>query len=267
MAVAQALLTARGYSPKSLPSKPISLANAVALPDLAWVDPLTQSDIPHAQYWLHAATGLQVDLHFHVGMDDLGMRLSPALVWAAAGRGTYEGVPHWTLPPELWLVLLCAHGAKHGWERLRWLADVAALLSLSPPLDWKQIMALARVGRCRRGLASALLLAADLLGAPLPSAVRAQMGRLSVAHGLARWFSRRLQRGTTATSPRTRVLMACALWDDTPAGLAWLWGRFTIPSAEDNAWLPTELHWLAPALRPLRLAWLYGRGQMDGPEK
>src|SRR5712664_3295927 len=34
------------------------------------------------------------------------------------------------------LVLICVHGAKHLWERLMWIADVAALVSRQVNLDW-----------------------------------------------------------------------------------------------------------------------------------
>src|SRR5712664_361318 len=34
------------------------------------------------------------------------------------------------------LVLICVHGAKHLWERLMWIADVAALISRQSNLDW-----------------------------------------------------------------------------------------------------------------------------------
>src|SRR4029077_9652399 len=34
------------------------------------------------------------------------------------------------------LVLICIHGAKHFWERLMWIADVAALVTRQTDLDW-----------------------------------------------------------------------------------------------------------------------------------
>jgi len=34
------------------------------------------------------------------------------------------------------LVLICIHGAKHFWERLMWIADVAALISRQTAINW-----------------------------------------------------------------------------------------------------------------------------------
>ncbi len=37
------------------------------------------------------------------------------------------------------LVLICIHGAKHLWERLMWIADVAALVSRQAGIDWERV--------------------------------------------------------------------------------------------------------------------------------
>src|SRR6266852_9537607 len=42
------------------------------------------------------------------------------------------------------LVLICIHGAKHLWERLTWIADVAALVSRQTGIDWERAAASAR---------------------------------------------------------------------------------------------------------------------------
>jgi hypothetical protein len=62
---------------------------------------------------------------------------------------------------------LFAHGAHHGWFRLKWLADVAGMLVHEGPAGaearYREAEA-AGVGRCA---AQALLLAEELLGFPL----------------------------------------------------------------------------------------------------
>lgn len=45
-------------------------------------------------------------------------------------------VPALSLEDEL--VLNCIHGAKHFWERLTWVADVAALAARHPEIDWEK---------------------------------------------------------------------------------------------------------------------------------
>src|SRR5467141_3251428 len=72
------------------------------------------------------------------------------------------------LSPEDELVLISVHGAKHFWERLMWIADVAALISAKQPPDWTRAMSVAREVGAERILHLALKLAYDVLGSQLP---------------------------------------------------------------------------------------------------
>ena len=66
------------------------------------------------------------------------------------------------------LILISIHGAKHFWERLLWIADVAAL-SQHPAVDWDRVNFAAQEVRADRILNLGLCLAADLLSAPIPA--------------------------------------------------------------------------------------------------
>ncbi len=74
-------------------------------------------------------------------------------------------------PADL-LLLLCVHGAKHLWERLGWIVDVAELLAAYPRLDWRAARRRARGIGADRILLVGLGLAEELVGAPLPEPVR-----------------------------------------------------------------------------------------------
>ena len=90
------------------------------------------------------------------------------------------------------LVLICIHGAKHFWERLTWIADVAALVSRQTSIDWERAAASARAVGAEHLLNAGLRLAADLLQAPLPQKVAALAGNDAVAAKLVarvlRWL-------------------------------------------------------------------------------
>jgi len=72
-------------------------------------------------------------------------------------------------PPEDLLLILCVHGASHGWSRLSWICDVAELIRVHPQMDYGRVMAQARASGCERMLILGLRLARDLLGAALPA--------------------------------------------------------------------------------------------------
>jgi len=71
------------------------------------------------------------------------------------------------------LVLICIHGAKHFWERLMWIADVAALVSRQTGIDWERVADSARAVGAERMVHAGLRLASDLLKMQLPGKVKA----------------------------------------------------------------------------------------------
>ncbi len=66
-------------------------------------------------------------------------------------------------------VFLCVHGAKHAWDRLGFLTDVAEMIRIGKGLDWERVRLLAEKGGKRRALLLGLRLAGELLGAPVPA--------------------------------------------------------------------------------------------------
>src|SRR5262249_50379280 len=71
------------------------------------------------------------------------------------------------LGPEDLLVVLSAHAAKHVWERLIWLCDLARLVS-SPSMNWERVwLESERLGIVRI-LQVSILLAHRMLGATPP---------------------------------------------------------------------------------------------------
>lgn len=111
-----------------------------------------------------------VDLHWEVAPDDYPFRVTPEVLWRGAcmtpqaGRGAVRA-----LTPEVLLLYLCVHGAKHRWSRLIWLADVARLARKDP--DWALAARIATEVGCERPLMLGLLLAHDLLAAPIPESL------------------------------------------------------------------------------------------------
>jgi hypothetical protein len=69
------------------------------------------------------------------------------------------------------LVLNCIHGAKHFWERLTWVADVAALAVRHPEIDWKKARGWAKGVGAERMLRVGLQLGASVLDLKLPDAM------------------------------------------------------------------------------------------------
>ena len=168
---------------------------------------------------------------------------------------TLAGRPVPTLSREDTVLALCAHGAKHAWDILGLVADVAAMVATSPDLDWHAIAARSEALGAGRMVRLGLRLAHDLLAAPVPSTALA--ARDPTAAALAREVTERLRGRATAElgiAETMRFHLRCLpRWRDR---WRYLLLTFTPTSADWEA-LP-EPAWLFPvwyAIRPVRLAW------------
>jgi len=90
------------------------------------------------------------------------------------------------------LVLICVHGAKHLWERLSWVADVAGLVSRQTSIDWERSASSAKAVQAEHLLHTGLWLAMDVLHAELPQAiashVRDDVVAAKLTSGVLRWL-------------------------------------------------------------------------------
>jgi|SRR5579859_37774 len=90
------------------------------------------------------------------------------------------------------LVLICVHGAKHFWERLSWIADVAGLIAQQKNIDWQRATSTAKDVGAEHLLHTGLRLAVDVLHAELPEAISSRVQGDAAAGKLAarvlRWL-------------------------------------------------------------------------------
>jgi hypothetical protein len=204
----------------------------------------------------HSGKEITVELHWELSPKYLPFSPDPE-------RLRRRMVPSWpggqkvmTLSPEDLLIYLCAHGAKHAWERLIWIADVAGLIHRHPSLDWDSICDLAVELRSERALFLGLRLARDLTGVSLPlkmeELIRSDPESERLAMKVAEWLF--------PVSGSTRSLAAQSLfllrlqrrWPDKISSFIRL---VMTPSVADwnSTATPGRFTRLYPLLRPLRL--------------
>ena len=109
-----------------------------------------------------------VDLHWQILPAPFLTEPNEALLWERSRRATLQGAAVTTLSDDDLFLFLCVHGAKHGWDKVGRIADVAAWLRKNSETDWPA--ALERAGKAgkRRAVLVAMRLANRLLGAPMP---------------------------------------------------------------------------------------------------
>ena len=127
-----------------------------------------------------------------------------------------------TLAPSDLLISLSVHGAKHGWERLKWVCDIAAFLQRfsdqgvgttgKTAFAWPQVLVEARRVGALEPVLCGLRLAARLLGAREPAAVascdwhRAAIGK--VVEARANWLLRGMLEERTVRESMAHALEA-----------------------------------------------------------
>lgn len=145
------------------------------------------------------------------------------------------------LPAEDAVEVLCMHGTRHWWERLRWICDIAELVNSDSIRDWNRVEATATKARCNRSVWLGLWLAGDLLGARLPPEIRNRLERSTVVKQLAgqvgRWLADAEQAAAGRKLPGRFLfrMRLCEHWRDRiPQIASYL---VTLPSRSVN-WNP-----------------------------
>jgi hypothetical protein len=161
------------------------------------------------------------------------------------------------------LVLISIHGAKHLWERLLWIADVAALVSRQTGMDWGRARASARAVGAEHLLHTGLRLATEVLHAHLPEDVSAVVQQDAVAAKLVAQILRWLPAaGHAAPGLFERAAFRLRMRGGLLRAPAYLLRLSLSPTEEDwQAGGAISHNRLLDALRrPFRLARKYGRG-------
>jgi hypothetical protein len=128
----------------------------------------------HAHYdypFMRADGRVIVELHWSLTDRHFPFPLDLARLWERLTSVSLAGATVRSLPPEDLLLILCVHGAKHGWAQLKWVCDIAELIRVYQEIGWTQVMAQADRLRSRCRLWLGLFLAHYLLDAPLPDHV------------------------------------------------------------------------------------------------
>jgi hypothetical protein len=171
-----------------------------------------------------------------------------------------RAVPALSLEDEL--LLNCIHGGKHFWEKLVWVADLAAIVTHHPEIDWQRAWQVARDVRAERMLLVGLQLAATVLRISLPAEMAERVARDSAVSSLCRQISQWLpMAGLAPVTLLERALFRVRMGGGGLVGALYLSRLSLSPTEED--WVRGENvrgFWLWDALRrPFRLMRKYGQ--------
>ncbi|MDB5694918.1 MAG: hypothetical protein JWN21_461 [Sphingomonas bacterium] len=163
--------------------------------------------------WRHEMSGIHVELHS--ALVDHPLLLPDVGAWSPAQLVELSpGMVLPTLTTDTLFAYLCVHGAASGWRRLKWLADVAALLARGDVLETERLYHRSQALGAGRAAGQALLLSHRHFGTVLTPQLAAALHADRTARLLA-WAAARMmldEEGYDAAAERT--------WGTLPIHLA-----------------------------------------------
>jgi Uncharacterised nucleotidyltransferase len=219
--------------------------------------------IPGQYLFSKSGTQLIVELHNDLTLRYFPRRLPLEKFFERRILVHLDGHEAPALAVEDELVYICVHGATHLWERLGWIADVAALIRRQSNINWQGVAEIAKEVKAQRMLHTGLRLATDLLGACPPDAVLAAVRRDAGAAKLAACVRTWLTSAThTVPTLLERAAFRLRMRGAVLAAPAYLL-RLSLSPTEDDWQADGEIshkHLRDALRRPFRLARKYGRG-------
>ena len=224
---------------------------------------------------VHRESGALLELHCRVSSERFVMDIDTDRLMRRAVPVRLGGAELRAPAADDLLVTLCAHGAKHRWKRLEWVAAVAEILrrggtlsgpDVAPdrPAETELVASLAldaaRQVRAERTVRLGFALAHRLLGARLPKGVLTEIeedrtiARLA-AESEARMFDPSSADDEEADDTAANLLFNLRARDSAADRARYAWRWLTLPSPEDwgAANLPDALFPVYRVTRPLRL--------------
>jgi hypothetical protein len=147
-------------------------------------------DNAYNQKLFNAEMNTEVELHWGVDSPFMPVEVGTDDYWQRSISMMLDDLSVRTFNNDDLLLMLCFHGAKHRWHRLKWLCDISEFVRKYPNLDWKEVLEQARVLRIKRIVLLNLWMTHLLFETTLPPVVREQIEKDPVYVPLGRYIRR-----------------------------------------------------------------------------
>lgn len=124
----------------------------------------------HHSTYLHPKKGIKLEIHWRMNP---GPSKEPSFrdLWERKRQSTLTSYPVYFLGREDLFLFLVSHGARHGWSRLRWLADIDRISKQR--MDWIQVKRQLHKYQYFQIGGQALILAEHLFHTPMTEQMKA----------------------------------------------------------------------------------------------
>jgi hypothetical protein len=202
---------------------------------------------------------------------EIHWRLHPGPSWEPSFSELWErkraisltSHPVYILGREDLFLFLAAHGARHGWSRLRWLLDIDRIVLHN--IDWNKLSRLLKKYRFSHIGGQALVLSSQLLGTPLKEEMCTLTGGIRPKHLAqeALFYIKQMVNLHTEPIPddvaRYHKRHLFSLMSNQQKALFIFSLLYPYPMDAETLPLPKSIHFLYFPLRPFLCAWRKAR--------
>lgn len=185
--------------------------------------------------------GAIIELHFQLHFNPAILSVDVAEIVASGPRTTFGKASLPSMPADLQFVFLATHGARHEWERLQWIYDIALMVDRASDAEVRSWLATAERHRLTNPVIQGMVLAQRMFGIALPEEVELAYRRSLRIRYMVQRASRSVSRGPATPSdvahdrPKLgrRLYRMCVtgrpdyLWHELRNGMGALAGRMT----------------------------------------
>jgi hypothetical protein len=212
----------------------------------------------HHITFFHFQKGTKIEIHWRLGPGP-GKEPGYSELWERKRKSTITNNPVYYLGKEDLFLFLVSHGARHGWSRLRWLADIDQISRQN--LNYTNLHQLLKRYQLLHIGAQALILASKLLDTPLTAEMKSistEKRGARLAHD-ALFYIRQVVNLHTDPVPEDVAKYhkhhLFSLMSKQQKVLFIMSFLYPYPEDAETFSLPKRLHFLYFALRPILWVW------------
>jgi hypothetical protein len=222
---------------------------------------IRSDETAHDCRFLMRSSAVQLELHWKVYPEIYPSRLKTQYLFERAESSILFGHEILSFSPEDMLIFFCHHGTKHQWAMISWICDVAMLIE-KKKINWPYVLDYAHKAGIETALDMGLLIAHDVLNAPIPDDVLQRVQRDKAARSQLEQIEENMFRNKAkAWSLESQIFQFRSMKraDDRSRYFSHIAKSIFLPSKEDREFikLPDFLGFAYILVRPIRLIRTY----------